>query len=190
MSIANYTDLQNALADWLIRADLTTRIPDFITLFEAVANRRLRTRWQETSTNLTPSSGSVTLPADYLSWRRVTWTGTTRVELEFVEPSYLQAAYPTTPQGIPKLFSIEGSTLKIRPTDGTALEFDYFGKIPALASNATNWLLSSHPDLYLFGSLIEAEMYGMEDNRAPMWKARRDELFDEVITLSNKSWGA
>jgi hypothetical protein len=53
-----------------------------------------------------------------------------------------------------------------------------------------NWLLNAHPDLYLFGSLIEAEMLGVNDERAPMWKARRDEIFDEVEKLSNKTRGA
>ena len=44
MSLTSYTELQQAIADWLERADLATRIPDFIVLFEAAANRRLRVR--------------------------------------------------------------------------------------------------------------------------------------------------
>jgi hypothetical protein len=81
--------------------------------------------------------------------------------------------------------------LKVRPLDATALEFDYFQKVPALSdSAATNWLLAAHPDLYLFGSLVEAEMFGVNDERAPLWKARRDEIFDEIEKLSNKSRGA
>jgi len=53
-----------------------------------------------------------------------------------------------------------------------------------------NWLLGAHPDLYLFGSLVEAEMFGVNDERAPLWKARRDEIFDEIEKLSNKTRGA
>jgi hypothetical protein len=140
----------------------------------------------------------VALPADYLMWRRVTWTGPTRVELQYVHPSYPQAAYPSSPSelapaqaGVPRIFTIEGSTVKIRPLDGKPLEFDYFQKVPALSDAApANWLLSAHPDLYLFGSLVEAEMFGVNDERAPMWKARRDEIFDEIEKLSNKTRGA
>jgi hypothetical protein len=94
---------------------------------------------------------------------------------------------------VPRIFTIEGSTLKVRPIDGAALEFDYFQKIPALSSGAdsgTNWLLAAHPDLYLFGALVEAEMFGVNDERAPVWKARRDEIFDEIEKLSNKTRGA
>ena len=130
MSLTSYTELQQAIADWLERADLATRIPDFIALLEAAANRRLRVRQQEASTTLTPSDGAVALPADYLMWRRVTWTGSNRVDLQYVHPSYLQAAYPSSPSDVPRIFTIEGSTMKVRPVDNTALEFDYFQKVP------------------------------------------------------------
>jgi hypothetical protein len=191
MAITTYSELQAAVGNWLDHSLFAARIPEFIALFEAAANRRLRVREQEAATALTPSSGAAALPADYLAWRRVTWTGSPRVELQYVHPSYLQAAYPSTPSARPRVFSIEGSVLKIRPVDATALEFDYFQKIPALSAGAaTNWLLAAHPDLYLFGALVEAEMFGVNDERAPLWKARRDEIFDEIEKLSNKTRGA
>ncbi len=190
MAITTYSELKTAVENWLNHQLFTSRVPEFIALFEACANRRLRVRQMETSSNLTPSSGSATLPSDYLAWRRVTWTGSTRVELEYVHPSYLQAAYPDSASATPRVFTIEGSTLKIRPVDGTALEFDYYEKIDALSDAATtNWLLTAHPDLYLFGSLVEAELFGVNDERAPLWKARRDEIFDEIEKLSNKTRG-
>jgi hypothetical protein len=191
MAITTYSELQAAVGNWLDHGLFAARIPEFIALFEAAANRRLRVREQEAATTLMPSSGTAALPADYLAWRRVTWTGSPRVELQYVHPSYLQAAYPSTPSARPRVFTIEGSTLKIRPVDATALEFDYFQKIPTLSDGvATNWLLAAHPDLYLFGALVEAEMFGVNDERAPLWKARRDEIFDEIEKLSNKTRGA
>jgi hypothetical protein len=82
MAITTYAELKTAIENWLDHTLFTARIPEFIALFEACANRKLRARQQETSTNLTPSNGSVALPNDYLAWRRVTWTGSARVELE------------------------------------------------------------------------------------------------------------
>jgi len=191
MSITTYAELQSAIGNWLDHSLFTARIPEFIALFEACANRRLRVRQQEATINLTPdANGAATLPADYLALRRVTWTGSPRVELQYVHPSYLQAAYPSAPADVPRIFTIEGSTLKVRPLDQTALEINYFQKIPPLATTDPNWLLTAHPDLYLFGSLVEAEMFGVNDERAPMWKARRDEIFDEIEKLSNKTRGA
>ncbi len=190
MPITDYPSLQTAIAAWLARDDLANNIPDFIALFEAAANRRLRVRQMEACANLVPSAGAVALPADYLTWRRLTWTGPTRIELEFVHPSILQAYYPTTPAGPPRMFTIEGATLKIRPTDATTLEFDYFQKIPALSAGApTNWLMSTHPDLYLFGSLAEAQGFNVDFDKLAIWKARRDELIAEIIALNNATRG-
>ena len=179
MALSTYADLQALVADQLARSDLTTQIPDFITLFENAVARKLRIRLMETSTNLTPSSGSVSLPSDYLQWRRVTWTGSTRVELEYVHPSMLQAYYPSTPSDIPAMFTIEGGTLKVRPVDSTALEFDYLAK-PAVLSGTLNSIWTNHPDLYLSGTLYEAYSFLKDKNNAPFWKGRRDELFNEL----------
>lgn len=190
MSITTYAELQSAITNWLGgRSDIAAaRITECIALFEASANRRLRTRKQETTTTLTPSSGSATLPTDYLEARRVTWTGSVRVELQYAEPSYLQAAWSSTPSGTPVVYTIEGSTLKVRPTSTTDLEFAYYAMIAALSDSATtNWLLTAHPDLYLFGSLAELETLLENDTRVQMWIQRRDAIFDEIEKLSNRS---
>jgi hypothetical protein len=190
MSIGTYAELRSAITNWLPRGDFTTdETTDTIALFEAVANRRLRVRQMETTTTLTPSSGEATLPTDYLAWKRLTWTGDVRQELQYVHPQYLSAAYPTSPSDIPNFFTIVGETIKIRPIDDTDLELDYYQKIPALADDATtNWLLTAHPDLYLFGSLVEANAF-VQDERAMIWKARRDEIFNEIDALSAKTKG-
>jgi hypothetical protein len=187
MSITTYSELQSAVQNWTGRTDLVDRVPEWIALFEAWVNRKLRVRQMETSTTLTPASGSATLPTDYLQWRRVTWTGSPRRDLEYVHPAILQAYYSTTPEGTPRMFTIEGSTLKIRPTDTTDLEFDYYGKVAALSVSATtNWLLTAHPDLYLFGSLVEATAF-VEHEMATVWKSRRDEVLAEINKLSETS---
>jgi hypothetical protein len=188
MCIATYTDLQAALGNWLDHSLFAARYGDFIALFEAAANRRLRVKEMEALATLTPAAdGTVALPSDYLAYRRCTWTGQARNELRYVQPAYFQAAFPTRPADVPRFFTIESLTLKVMPLDSTPVELEYFQKVPALASNATNWLLSSHPDLYLFGSLVEAELFGVNDDRAPLWKARRDEIFDEIIALSRQT---
>ena len=188
MTIQTYSDLQAAVANWIARADLAANIPDFIALFESVANRRLRLRQQEATAALTPSSGVATLPADYLAWRRVTWTGQFPRELEYVHPSYLHALYPTLPAGAPRLFAIEGGNLTLAPSDDTALTFDYFQKIPALSNaNTSNWLLATAPDLYLFGALAEAHGFVKDAESLGLWKSRRDELFDELDRLDTKT---
>jgi hypothetical protein len=188
MALATYTDLLASVATWLKRDDLTSLIPDFVVLFEAAANRKLRARQMETSTTLTPTSGTATLPSDYLLFRRVTWTGNPRRELEYVEPSWIQFNYPTSGAGNPNVFTIEGSSLKVRPSDDGSLEFDYWQKIPALSAGA-NWLFSAHPDAYLFGSLAEAKGFEIDGDWLAAWVGRRDQILDEIQNLSNKGRG-
>ena len=194
MPIQTYADLQAAVADWLARADLSVRIPDFVMLFETVANRRLRVREQEAMVTLAPAGGIATLPADYLAWRRVTWTGSAPRELEYVHPSYLHALFPTLPPGSPRYFAIENGILTLGPADDTALTFDYFQKIPALAALAAqnppagaNWLIAAHPDVYLFGALAEAYAYAKDPDNMTLWGGRRDAIFDEIERLDAKT---
>jgi hypothetical protein len=107
--------------------------------------------------------------------------------VDYVHPSYLQASFDAG-AGTPRVFTIEGAALKIRPLDGTALELDYFQKLPALSDVQTsNWLLAAHPDLYLFGALVEAEAFNKDADSAALWKLRRDESFDEIEKLGGKS---
>src|SRR5262244_3813 len=123
MAITTYSELQAAVGNWLDHSLFAARVPEFIALFEATANRRLRTRQQESTAMLTPDAGGkATLPADYLAWRRVTWTGRIRTELAYVHPSYLQGAYPTQPADVPRFFTIEGATLRVMPLDSTPPE--------------------------------------------------------------------
>jgi hypothetical protein len=136
--------------------------------------------------------GNVLLPSDYLAWRRVTWLGNPRRELEFVHPSMLTMRFPDIPIDVPSEFTVEGSALRVMPQDPTPLLLLYYQKIPALAAapGGVNWLMTEHPDLYLFGALTEAQAYAVNADTAALWKARRDELFDEIEKLSNKTRGA
>ena len=48
--------------------------------------------------------------------------------------------------------------LRCRSNQGDPV-LTYWAKIPALASNSTNWLLTDHPNLYLFQSLYFAALF-------------------------------
>ena len=49
------------------------------------------------------------------------------------------------------------------------IELLFFEKIPALASNTTNWLVEGYPDIYLYGSLMHSAPYLQEDARMAVW---------------------
>ncbi len=192
MAISTYAELQSAVGNnWPDRTDLTsTRIQEFIALFEAKVNRNLRVRQQITTASLTPSSGSANLPADYLMWKRVTWEGSTQRELEFVDTSYLVAAYPDSPSDTPRFFTIEGGAIKIRPASDTNITLLYAQKVPALSDAATtNWLLTAHPDAYLFGSLAMLETFTGDDSALAKWNSLTANILGEIWNLSVSSQG-
>lgn len=188
MSLDNYSDLRDSITAWTGRSDLSAdNYADFTNMFEAFINRTLRVREMETTSTLSPVSGEAALPADYLQWRRVTWEGTPSVELDYVHPSMLLGYYPSSSQGTPAVFTIEGSTLKARPISSTSLTLDYFAKISGLVANSTNWLLTAHPDLYLAGTLYQAYLFCKDPEQAAVFKGTRDQLTDEIQRLNNTS---
>lgn len=188
MAITTYAELKTSVASWLARSDLTTQIPDFITLFEAEANRKLRVRQQRQTTTLTPTNGAVTLPSDYLYWKTVTVAN--YPPLEYKDPSWLYSAYTTSTEGTPLYFTIEGSTLTTRPAVADDIVLSYFEKIDALSdSNTTNWLLAAHPDVYLWGALHEAYSFTKAIDKAALAMGKRDSIFDSIIMLDQQSRG-
>jgi len=183
MTISTYAELQTAIGNWLARSDLTTYIPDFILLFEAEACRKLRVRPTETGVALTTTNGVASLPSDFLGVRRLTWEGSSVRDLEYVTPSELQTAYPTSTTGTPAAYTIEGPTVRIRPIDdGTSYRLLYRAKTAAV-SGSLNWLFTNHPDAYLFGSLTEAYMFIRDADNAAIWAARRDRVFDGITQV-------
>lgn len=190
MSLSTYSDLSSAVSSWTARGDYTAaNISNFVALFEAWANRVLRVRQMETSTTLTPSSGAANLPSDYLQWRRVKWTGDPNIEMEYVHPSILNGYYPVADSFAPSLFTIEGGSIKTQSTDANDLTLEYWQKVPSLETNSTNWLMSAHPDLYLYGTLLEAYLFNQDQDNAIVWKQRREGLAEEIKLLDKSSIG-
>ena len=141
------------------------------------------------------------MPDDYLVWRTVRPTFATASpvtpifrppfdEIDYVHPAYL----PPVGRGFDRLFTIEGNTFKARPVDDRpgAYDFHYYQKIPTLvgADLNTNWLIAAYPDVYVEGVLVELGALGRNADFAQLHKARRDELFQEIIQLSALTTGA
>lgn len=184
MSITTYAELQTAIGNWLDRTDLSSRITEFIALFEAQINRRLRVRKQQTTTTLTVTSGVATLPTDYLEWKRLTWTGSPNRQLEYVSPEFLANINQSSVTGPPSYFTIEGESIKVGPLDNTSLSMMYEQKLPALTDSATtNWMLTAHPDGYLFGSLTMSATFTEDAQAGQAWNALTQNILGEIWGL-------
>jgi len=182
MALATYSDLQAAVQTWLDRTDISAQAPDCITLAEGYFQRNLRVRQMIATSTFTTTAGVATLPTDFLgaiSVRRMGNPVTTLLPLDDAEFNRL---YCTLTSGTPNAYLISGLSIYVAPVDNTTnLNLNYYQKIPALSiSNTTNWLLTAYPDLYLFGTIAEAELLSKDGQSGAGWKARRDEVCQEI----------
>ena len=175
MALANYTDLQQAIADWLNRADLSQQIPDFIALAEGTLNTVIRSTYMvESSTvSVTSASQKVAVPTDMIEPIYIQVTSSASSPLEQVDPEQLiilrRARLRSS--GVPRFFAVIGRNFEFAPVPATTTSLDvtFYQKIPALSANSTNWLLTNYPDLYLYASLLHASPFLMDDQRSVLF---------------------
>lgn len=170
MAITTYAELQTALGDWLNRADLDQKIPDFIRLAESTLNDVLRQADMVTqATNVTITAGRADLPVDALEIVYAQVTNTEDEPLEQISPQQLTMLRRTRTRDAanPRFFAIIGRKIVVTPTPSSGgLDLDYYQRIPALtSSNTTNWLLTDAPHVYLYTSLLHATPFLMDDAR-------------------------
>lgn len=170
MAITTYAELQTAIADWLNRADLSERIPDFITLAEGTLNRVLRDGDMAATSSITvATTGTGTLPSDVLETIYVQVTGDATAPLEHVTASQLLMLRRNRMKtaGTPRFYAIVGREIRVAPVPAaeTAVDVTYHASLPPLSSNSTNWLLQKAPNLYLYTSLLHAAPFLKDDQR-------------------------
>jgi hypothetical protein len=188
MAITTYAQLQTAVGNYLAREDLTSDIPDFITLAENWLNygsedtAPLRVREMETEATLTPTAGDCTVPDDFIQ------TISAREDgygiLSYVTAQALDAMYPVRYAGNGFHYTIVGNTLKTAPLVSNDVLLTYYQAIPALTtSNTTNWLLTKAPGIYLRASLAMAAEFIKNDAEA----AKQAAMAKALIAGLNRS---
>lgn len=173
MSISTYAELKSAVADWLNRRDLTSQIPSFIAFAEADISRKVKHWLNEKRVSTSLNEQYEILPDDWLETIRLEHEDGTEIRLvSSVDMADLQTRYPTS--GKPTHYLVTAGQIKLHPApDGEYPVFlTYSARIPSLSDTATtNWLLTNHPDILLYGALIHASPYLVDDARVATWSA-------------------
>jgi len=178
MALSTYTELKDAIADWLDRSDLTSRIPDFIALAEARINRELRIRPMEVRSVAYTSSGQkyFNLPGGYLQMRNIQLNTNPTTPLEYITPEMLDRLYGSNTTGKPRAYTLIGDEIQLSPIPDAAYEIEmaFYENITSLGDGTSgtvtyNWLTQNAPDILLYGSLMEAEPFIKNDERIPVW---------------------
>jgi hypothetical protein len=184
MALANFTDLKASVADFLNRSDLTTVIPDFITLCEAGFNRELRVREMSVRTQAPIDSQYVKLPDDFLGMRNIDLMTDPVTPLEYKNLQNLDIHRRADATGKPIYYSITQNNIEFAPVPESeyTLEIVYYQKVPALSANTTNWLLDNHPDAYLYGTLMHSAPYLQADERIGVWAGKYQQVINQITT--------
>ena len=174
MAIGTYAELKTAVANWLDRDDLTDRIPEFIALAEARMNRVLRLRMMESkyTASTVAAQRNYNLPTGYVQMRNFQINTSPITPLQYVSPEIYDRLWGGSTGGTPQFYTIIANEIQLGPIPGSVLTMEmlFYKKITALsASNTTEQMLTDNPDIYLYGALLEAEPFIMNDERVALW---------------------
>ena len=191
MAISNYSELQTAVANWLDRDDLTARIPEFIALAEARFNRVLRLRSMEAKYTATTvaSQRNLALPTGYIQMRNFQVNTNPLTTLSYVTPEIYDRLWGGSTSGTPKFYTILANEVSLGPIPASVQEVEmlFYKKFDNLSGSvATNWLITNAPDIYLYGSMLEAEPFIMNDERVPLWAAALERGVGDLQEQDNK----
>ena len=171
--VTSYSTLQTHVADTLWRSSLTSQIKNFIQQFEAGAQDDFRLRKLMDRGTVTVSADGLAMPSDYYSldsWYHAGPTYYGRINI-------VGANDVGGPTGVPGSAAIVNGVARFGPPpDGTyATKMTYWAKVTALSDAApTNWLLLERPDIYVYGSLLEAAPFLKDDIRISTWQTALD----------------
>jgi hypothetical protein len=187
MALTTYAELKTSVGDWLNRTDLATAISDFVSLAEAQIERQLRTRQMIVRANASFAAAAEygTVPDDFLETKSIKLDTNPITYLSFQTIDAMDQLSNTTylSSGKPLYFSIVGSQFRLLPIpDGAyTAELVYYAKLAKLSNtNTTNWLLTQAPDVYLYGSLLQAAPYLQDDARIPVWSSLYQAGLDQL----------
>lgn len=213
MAITTYAELKTAIQDWLINESLTgsvSHVGTVIALAEAEINKRLATaepappRPTETVENATTLDGEYeSQPAGMIRPKTLEITGLTRQwRLKYVDDDALaqmkereaeyrsaRASETGTTNVPPEYYTMVGSQFRFFPVPQTSfnLVVTHYKKPDALSdSNTSNWILASHPDVYLWASLVAAATFIEDEERVAKWVP----LFENAVERMLQSYPA
>lgn len=204
MAVDTYLKLRAAIADTVNRDDLSADVTAFEgTTIDSQIKRAVETATNSitrdlvsrgghknmetvtTSLTFTASQEYIDFPTDFRGHRSFIITSNPVVVLEFVDPTTLRTQYPNSTTGKPEKFTVIGTRRAYaRPIADSAYttELIYYASLSALSADSdTNWLLTSHPDIYIGAAMIELCILLENDERLQFWKGYYDQKMNDLM---------
>ena len=182
----NRGELEALVAQYMHRTDLASVIPGFVDLATQRLGRMLKSQVNEITVPITPTVNPSPLPADFRGMR-VVYSQEDRGPIPLQSQS-VHRIQRFANNGSPAAYNIQGKTILIKPFRTGTYEIHYFAE-PAALGGATseNAVLDEYPYLYLYASLVEANIYIKDPEQA---RSMLEILSTEVFEVNAMSGAA
>ncbi len=170
MTLSTYDGLRHEIQVYLDREDLWEQTRTFIRLAEARHARELRIREMMRRAQAPVSSRYIGLPVRFEQMRTLYLLENHRTPLKEVSANEMMKLSRES-EGTPRYFSVHNEIeFDRKPAEEMTVEMQYWARPEPLSDdNPTNTILQRAPDLYLYGSLLEAEPWLANDERLELW---------------------
>ena len=204
--ITDYQSLKDTVGRWLARETdtvFTSEVATFIQLAEAQMHNDLRARETICRAQGILNEEFEWLPESFLEMHQVSlitsnaanndqvWT-----PLGFVEVDDLLKKRAAGGITSVEFYTVYGEQIRFtHPPSGDdipPLEFEmvYWGRFSALNdTDNVNSILTAYPQIYLYGSLLQAEAFVMNDQRLALWKSSYDGAVETANSVAEKRRG-
>jgi hypothetical protein len=183
----NLTEITTAVIGYADRYDteVSSTIQTWLPIVEGRINSVLTTRLslKDAVLPVVTTSRTFAFPADLLFLKQVKLVNSTgEAILQYISEYYGNSIEAN---GVSKpYYTVTNSAILIYYNlvgDGTeSLHIRYEQQLPPLLSNATNWLSTSSPQVYVFGLLVELYAFVKDAEAAAAWELRFKEELDSI----------
>lgn len=174
-----YADLKAWIASHLQRSDLTSVIPNFIALAES--DMQMQLSKQPSLYEWATATTAIDNPlVDVVGMYRLHGASIAGLPLRIVTPGMIRPNSGNS--GQPDMLCFEGnSTLRFYPTPDAAYTIDVLHTPLLSIATEPNWILSTVPAIYQYGTLAHAVGYLHDDSRVPEYAQIYQDAMDKLI---------
>tara|TARA_X000001382_G_C3051988_1_gene141399 strand:+ start:50 stop:544 length:495 start_codon:yes stop_codon:yes gene_type:complete len=143
----------------------------------------------DTSVSTVAGTNTIALPTGYVQMRDFHLTTSPLTQLQYLTPEMMVRLNAGSQRGKPLTYTIIGNNIRLGPTPDVVYTTSmlYYKTFDPLSGSApTNWVITNAPDVYLYGTLLEAEPFLMNDARVQLWATALTESINTLQEQDNK----
>jgi hypothetical protein len=129
------------------------------------------------------------LPTGFVQMKEFHLTTDPLTPLAYITPEMMSRMWAGSTTAKPQVFTIIADNVRLGPSPDAVYTTSmlYYKTFTALSDAAsTNDMLTNNPDVYLYGTLLEAEPFIMNDARVPLWLAAFEKAIGDIQNQDNK----